>query len=172
MDFKNYKYIWRDDNWWKYNKIPCDLCNTLIRYEFELQNINNENDIIKVWCECIKKIDPTLFKILDADKRKFLKNKKIENVLNILIELTRFNTKFDYNDTIKYFEDRWWFTPRQLLVIYKDITKYKINFNFLDFKVIVIRNREKQQIVNLNYNEKIVLSKFLTKRQKERFNLL
>lgn len=173
MNIKQYRYSGCvEDNWWKSNKIKCALCSTDIRYEFELKNINDENGIIKVWCECAKKFEWTPYKILTKDKRKYVKDQKRENILNILSQLIHLNSKFDYLKVIKYFEDRGWFTPKQILVIYKDITKYKIEFNNWDFKVKAIRNREKEQILNLNSSDKIIISKFLTIQQKQRFNLM
>ena len=173
INWKKYKYNWNvEDNWWKSNKISCSLCWTLIKYEFELQNIDDENDIIKVWCECVKKFDSDLFKTLTKSKRKFLKDKRIENVLNILAQLAPLNNWFNYNEAIKNFEDNSWFTPKQILVIYKDMIKHKIEFNFSDFKLDIRKKRKKEQIFKLNSDDKKKLSNFFTNKQKERFTLL
>lgn len=173
INWKKYKYNWNvEDNWWKSNKIQCSLCWTLIKYEYELQNIDDENDVIKVWCECVKNFDSEFFKTLTSSKRKFLNDKKVENVLNILAQLVILNDRFDYNKIIENFEDNSWFTPKQILVIYKDMIKYKIEFNFSDFKLDIRKKRKKEQILKLNNDEKIIISNFLTKQQRKRFNLL
>jgi hypothetical protein len=172
MNIKEYKYNWNvDDNWWKLNKIKCALCSTDIRYEYFLQNINDENDIIKVWCECVKKFEWIPSTILNKDRNKCLKDKKKLNVLSILSQLVHLNTTFGYSKVIEYYENRDWFTPKQILVIYKDIIRYMIDSNYNDFKVKLLRDREKKQISELWLKDKEILLKFLTPQQKQKFNL-
>lgn len=170
INWKKYKYTGNiHDNWWWIWLTNCALCNSEIRYEFELQNENDENDILKIWCECVKKFDWTLSKQADKDKRTFLKDKSTERVLNSIIELTKQNSFFD-DDFIRYFEKRNWFTPKQIIALHNGFSKYWIEIKYSDFKVKIKKNREKEKMNEFNYLDKQIISKFLTKAQKEKYN--
>lgn len=172
IDWEIYIYHWNiSDNWWWNNLINCQLCWTEIRYEFEIVNNNNEEDILLIWCECIKKFDIDLYKELQHWKRKFLKNRSTQNVLQALYEFSVIDCKFDYQIMIRFFERHWWFSPHQILVLIEKSKDLDIKISPKDFRVSLKRNKEKTQLHNMNLLNKEKIRTFLSKVQLATFNI-
>lgn len=142
----------------------CDLCNhPNIRYKFEITNKYSNNNLY-VGSECICKFgilgiseDGTeitqceTVRQVNSHKRKFIEDKKIQHVLNSLILLS--TKDFEFADKAQnfydYYQERSAFTPKQLnLLIYK-LNKNDIKYNKKCFKMIIKRDREKQQLLDM-----------------------
>lgn len=170
LNWKQYIYQWNvSDNGWKENCTLCSICSRRIQYEFEIVNRDDENDSMIIGCECVKKFDSDLHNELVISKRKLLKNKKIQYVLDFLVDLSSRESTFDYNGMIEYFEERGWFTPKQILLLIQKSERFRIPINPVNFKVMLTRDREKFQLRQMSNWDKLKLTPFLSKAQSKRF---
>jgi len=164
----------------EYPQEQCQLCGQQdIRYQFEIVNKINTNSLL-IGSECIKRFDikvidqggavltgKSAYQKIDKDKRKLITDAKIRSVLNSLVNLSKKDYKFEIENFVKYYQKRGAFTPAQLFTIIWRFEENKVNYNKSHFKVVMRREREKDQ---LRYMEDWKLSKImpcLTKKQKE-----
>lgn len=140
----------------------CELCDQPhIRYQFEIVNTQNDNSLL-IGSECITRfrisvIDEAGKKLsYDAAKKKVSKDRsrlvtesKEKSVLNALVKLATIDNEFAIEDFIQYFKERKAFTPKQLTFLVWRLEKVKIEFNKSHFKLTIKKNREKEQLLNL-----------------------
>jgi hypothetical protein len=139
----------------------CQLCqHPHIRYQFLIIN-SLTHAHLWVGSECIKKfqisarIDGQDFtseqtkKMIDSDRRKLIQNSAKKRVINALIELSVKDESIaeQLENLISYYDEkRCAFTPHQLSLLVWKLNANKVNHNPADFKMIINRNREKQQL--------------------------
>lgn len=170
FNWKQYIYQWSvSDNGWKENCINCAICQRRIQYEFEIVNKDDESDSLIIGCECVKKFDSELHKELVSSKRRLLNDKKVQYVLDYLVTLSSNDFNFNYNSMIEYFEERWWFTPKQMLLLIQKSKDYKTPIDPANFKVMLKRDREKLQLRQMNDQERVRITPFLSKIQLRKF---
>jgi hypothetical protein len=143
----------------------CDLCDhPNIRYKFEIENRFN-NNVLYIGSECICKFgilgidengdiishDQTVSQI-HRDRRRFIQNKKDLDVLNALVQLTQANDAMisDVSDFYQYYNQRKAFTPKQLSLVIWRLEINRITFRKSSFRMIIRRNREKDQFIGLD----------------------
>ncbi|UTH73228.1 hypothetical protein [Chromobacterium sp. IIBBL 290-4] len=137
----------------------CELCkHPDIRYQFKIINRHNGNEIL-VGSECINKfrisaIDE-LGNILGCDEsrrrvnrdRRFLVNEaRKRHLVNTLVALSAVEENFDINSFISYVLDRDAFTPNQLALLFWRLDQHEIEYSPRDFKLTIRRDREKNQL--------------------------
>lgn len=137
----------------------CELCeHPDIRYQFKIINRHNGNEML-VGSECINKfgISATdeLGNILGRDEsrrrvnrdRRFLVNEaRKRRLVNTLVALSAVEETFDINSFISYVLDRDAFTPNQLALLFWRLDQHKIKYSPRDFKLVIRRDREKNQL--------------------------
>lgn len=140
-------------------KETCELCeHPNIRYQFKIVNRSNGNEML-VGSECINKfgISATdeLGVILDREgsrrrvnrDRRFLVNEaRKRRMINALVELSASEDDFDIDSFISYVLDRDAFTPNQLTVLIWRFEQYNVEYKPSDFKIVIRRDREKEQL--------------------------
>lgn len=149
----------------------CEICgHQNIRYQFEIVNKYNNNTML-IGSECITKFEiPVLSeegyvlsnreakRKVNRDRSKLVTEAKEKHVINSLVRLSALDKEFDIESFIQYFKQRKAFTPNQLAALIWRLDKAKIEYNKSNFKLIITRNREKQQ---LNDMEEWKLKKIL-----------
>ena len=159
----------------------CDLCDfPKIRYKYQIVNKVNQNEMY-VGSECINKFSIAVFddcgtklnsdearKKLVDDKRKYIENANLHHVLNTLVLLKHEEKDFEIDDFIDYYNDRGAFTPNQLKVIVWRLNKYNIKHNPKSFKMIMRRNREKEQLDKMEDWQVKKIEPYLSARQRKR----
>ncbi|MGE7980421.1 hypothetical protein [Psychrobacillus sp. NPDC093200] len=149
----------------------CEICgHQNIRYQFEIVNKYNNNTML-IGSECITKFEiPVLNeegyvlsnreakRKVNSDRRKLVTEAKEKHVINSLVRLSALDENFDIESFILYFKNRKAFTPNQLAILIWRLDKAKVEYNKSNFKLIITRNREKQQ---LNDMEEWKLKKIL-----------
>lgn len=140
----------------------CELCDhPNIRYQFKITNSFNGNELL-VGSECINKFGIAALneqgQILDKDdsRRKVNKDRRYlvdqgrrKKLINALLELARCESDFDIESFIGYVQNRGAFTPNQLATLFWRLDKYGVIYNPLDFKLIIRRKREKEQLLEM-----------------------
>lgn len=143
----------------------CELCeHPEIRYQFKIINQHNGNEML-VGSECINKFQiiatDTYGNLLNnkesrrkvnRDKRHLVTEARRKRQINTLLELARVEVeeRFDINSFIDYVQDRDAFTPNQLTFLFWRLKENKIEYNNADFKLIICRNREKNQLLEMS----------------------
>jgi len=137
----------------------CELCeHPEIRYQFKITNRHNGNEMA-VGSECINKFEisavDALGNVLGRDESRRLVNRdrrflvgeaRKRRLINILVALSRVEEAFDINSFIAYVQDRDAFTPNQLATLFWRLDHNKIAYAPRDFKLVIRRDREKQQL--------------------------
>jgi hypothetical protein len=137
----------------------CELCeHPEIRYQFKIINRHNGNEML-VGSECINKFSISatdeLGHILDREDsrrrvnrdRRFLVNEaRKRRMINALVELSAAEEEFDIDSFISYVLDRDAFTPNQLGLLVWRLDQHQIDYVPSDFKMVIHRNREKDQL--------------------------
>ncbi|AOU96633.1 hypothetical protein BI364_00100 [Acidihalobacter yilgarnensis] len=137
----------------------CELCeHPDIRYQFKIINRHNGNEML-VGSECINKfgISATdeLGNVLDREgsrrrvnrDRRFLVNEaRKRRMINTLVALSAVEEEFDINSFISYVLDRDAFTPNQLALLFWRFDQREIEYSPRDFKIVIRRDREKNQL--------------------------
>ncbi len=137
----------------------CELCeHPEIRYQFKIVNRFNGNELL-VGSECINKFGITatddLGNVLsrDASRKKVSKDRRHlvtearkKRQINSLVRLAGIDKDFEISAFIDYVQDRGAFTPNQLSLLFWRFEKNRISYNSLDFKVVIRRDREKNQL--------------------------
>jgi len=140
----------------------CELCgHPEIRYQFEIANENTGSELL-VGSECIKKfrisaIDDSGMRLggeesrqkVDRDRSKLITDAKHKRVIDVLVALSMHEEDFEIESFINYYRDREAFTPNQLKVVIWILNKHGIEFRNSDFKMVMRRDREKDQLRNM-----------------------
>lgn len=140
----------------------CELCeHPDIRYQFKIINRHNGNEML-VGSECINKFGISaadeLGNILNRDEsrrrvnrdRRFLINEaRKRRLINTLVALSSAEEKFDINSFISYVVDRDAFTPNQLALLFWRLDHNQIGYVPSDFKLVIRRDREKAQLLQM-----------------------
>ncbi|MGJ4734783.1 hypothetical protein [Leptospira levettii] len=137
----------------------CQLCDhPNIRYQFLIRNIHTQN-YLWIGSECITKFNihatdesgnvldkqETLDKVR-KDKRNLITDAKEKRMIKSLIELATKDNEFNIENFIKYYKERNAFTPSQLSLLIWRLEKKGIKFEKSNFKMTIKRNREKEQL--------------------------
>lgn len=139
-------------------KNVCRLCGrTQLRYLFEIKNIHNHQAIF-VGPECIElfDIDPAVLTrgpdTTKADSKQLLVyEQRKQRMIQVLVSLKKHSTDFDIDSFIHYVMYRDAFTPEQLSLLFWQLSRYEIAYRESDFKVILKRKREQEQLKNMAY---------------------
>ncbi|WP_149496853.1 hypothetical protein [Roseiconus lacunae] len=137
----------------------CQLCgHPDIRYQFEIENEHTSNDLL-VGSECIKRfrisaIDESGSRLserasrekVDRDRSKLIQDAKQRRVVNALVALSIADEEFEIESFIKYYRERGAFTPNQLKTMIWRLKQHCIDFRPSDFKMILKRQREQDQL--------------------------
>ena len=137
----------------------CELCDHPdIRYQFKIVNRLNGNELL-VGSECINKFGISATddhgNILDRDEsrrkvsrdRRYLVNEaRKRRLVNALVELSTHEKTFDIDSFVTYVLDRDAFTPSQLAFLLWRLDKHRIAYSPADFKITIRRDREKDQL--------------------------
>jgi hypothetical protein len=140
----------------------CQLCGQPnIRYEFQIVNRNNQNTLL-VGSECITKFGITVYddygnritghsakaRVM-GDRRSLVASAKTQGVINALISLASKDNEFDFHKFISYYQERGAFTPNQLTLVMWRLNKFRISHEKSHFKLVMQRDREKQQLLRM-----------------------
>jgi hypothetical protein len=138
----------------------CQLCgHPDIRYQFEIQN-RHTNAHLLIGSECIKRFDISAIdetgNVLDRaathakvgrDRQKLIDDARERRMMKSLIRLAHIETDVNIDSFIGYYrEKRGAFTPKQLLYLFDLMMKHEIDFQKEDFKMVIKRGREKDQL--------------------------
>ncbi|KND47718.1 MAG: hypothetical protein AB201_02155 [Parcubacteria bacterium C7867-006] len=141
----------------------CQLCNHPdIRYQFEIRNKNTSSTLL-IGSECVTRFGGIVVvdgqgntveikeakKRVAKDKNKLIRDAETKSVINTLVTLGSYDHEFDISNFLKYYQERMAFTPNQLSTILWRIEKHKVYFNKSHFKLTIKREREKQQLLNM-----------------------
>ena len=140
----------------------CELCeHSGIRYQFEIINRWTSNQLL-VGSECINKFEIAGLdesgqllsteeskRKVQRDRQALIKEAKKKKVINVLVALSKQEQKFDINSFISYVQDRGAFTPNQLDVLFWRLAEQKIEYYPPDFKLSIRRNKEKEQLLEM-----------------------
>lgn len=143
-------------------KEVCGLCGqSNLRYQFEIENQKNGNTLL-VGSECINKFgikaidedgnildEEETKKKLSSNKYKLVTNAKEKAVIEALIKLVQVDEEFNSESFLEYYKNRKAFTPFQLATLVWRLNKNSIEYKHLDFKVIIRRDREKEQLLKM-----------------------
>ena len=138
----------------------CELCeHTDIRYQFEIIN-RNTNAVLQIGSECVTKFGG--ISVVDEqgnavgqreakqrvarDKHKLIKDAQTKSVINSLILLAMKDKEFSIENFIGYYKERGAFTPLQLATLVWRLEKNDVKFNSIHFKMVMRRDREKEQL--------------------------
>ncbi|KGA84644.1 hypothetical protein KQ41_02370 [Lysinibacillus fusiformis] len=158
-------------NEWKYEgemydlevaEETCEICDhPNIRYQFEIVNKFNGNTLL-IGSECITKFEiPVLDsngvrlssneakKKVNRDRRKLVTEAKEKHVIHSLIRLKAIEEEFEIDSFIDYYKKRRAFTPNQLSTLIWRLDKAKVEYNKSNFKVIITKDREKEQLLKM-----------------------
>lgn len=140
----------------------CQLCDHPdIRYQFEIEN-EHTSEALLIGSECIHRFgivaidehgqkldaDATRKKV-DKDRRKLIEEARKRRVIRALVELAHADEgEFDIASFINYLQDRGAFTPSQLALLAWRLKVRGIAHDPRDFKMIIRRGREKQQLLD------------------------
>lgn len=158
----------------------CELCeHQNLRYQFKIINLHNANELL-VGSECINKFEIVATdeygnilsnsgsrKKVKKDKLKLITQSKTKNLTNDLIKLASVENTFDINSFIDYVHDRGAFTPNQLITLLWRFDKNKISIQKSNYKMVIKRNREKEQLLKMQDWQIKKLWEVMTRSQKE-----
>jgi len=137
----------------------CELCeHPEIRYQFKITNRHNGNEMA-VGSECINKFEISAVdalgnvlgrdesrRLVNRDRRFLVSEARKRRLINTLVALSRVEEEFDINSFISYVQDRDAFTPNQLATLFWRLDHREIAYAPRDFKLVIRRDREKQQL--------------------------
>lgn len=140
----------------------CGLCDHPdIRYQFEIGNLITGQTLL-IGSECINRFGiaatdeegRTLSAVetrkrVDRDRRRLVEDARQRRAINALVALAHEDTEFDIESFITYLRDRGAFTPKQLCLLLWRFDKHRVQYKAHDFKVVIRRTREKQQLLEL-----------------------
>lgn len=140
----------------------CELCeHPNIRYQFKIINQLTTNELL-VGSECINKFEIAAIdqrgrilsteeskKKVERDRQYLVTEAKKKKVINVLVSLSAKEQGFDINSFISYVQDRGSFTPNQLSFLLWRLEAQAIEYSPSDFKLTIRRNREKDQLLEM-----------------------
>jgi len=159
------------------NYAYCGLCGKeRLRYVYRINNVFT-NNFLYVGSKCIEKFDIASQDGIIGEER----NKELKKRLRETKKATRQNHVIDclekcidslnkelYLDFIEYYKINRAFTPKQMLVIARRLDGQNRKYNPQFFKIKMRRDREKNQISQINPNDVIkYLFPIMTKSQKQ-----
>lgn len=161
----------------------CELCDhPNIRFQFEIYNQFTEQ-VLMVGSECITKFDiaaqDDAGRILGKkaskrkvaqDRRKLIDDARKQRMLNVLLKLARVDQEFKIDSFITYVQDRGAFTPDQLKLLIWRLEKHRIQHQKSDFKLIVRRDREKQQLLAMEDWQLKKIWDYMSDSQRDSYN--
>lgn len=138
----------------------CQLCDQKnLRYHFEIENEHNHNSLL-IGSECILRFKIGV--VIDGevvhgevaeqkvrrDRSKMIEEARVRRVFVAL--MTLWQADADFQDAIynmmEYLNDHGAFTPKQMGLLAWRMEKFGVDHAPRDFKIILRRNREKDQI--------------------------
>jgi hypothetical protein len=142
---------------------PCESCELCkypdLRYQFKIVNRQNGNELL-VGSECIKKFRiaavDELGNVLnrDASRKKVNRDRQFlvtearnKRQIDALLRLGAAEQDLNINSFIDYVQNREAFTPNQLWLIFQKLRQHGIEHHARDFKIIIMRAREKKQML-------------------------
>jgi hypothetical protein len=115
---------------------PCDLCDyPHIKTGYVIRNILTGEELT-IGCECIKRFQP------DTDEAEINKI----HVLKCLDRLRWNRCRVNISSLEDYYLNEGAFTPKQLVLVFTLLERYKEKYNPICFKVKLRRDREKAQL--------------------------
>lgn len=141
----------------------CQLCDHPdIRYQFEIGNLNTDATLL-IGSECINRFGIAATdeegRTLDAaetkrkvgqDRRKLVEDARKRRVIKSLVALAHADTEMENIESfIDYLQDRGAFTPKQMAFLVWRFHQMDIDYRKTDFKIILRRNREKEQLLDM-----------------------
>lgn len=140
----------------------CELCDHPdIRYQFEIRN-RFTNARLQIGSECINRfgigatgkdgvdLDAAgTKKKVGRDRRALVEAARKRRVVNALVALSHTDPDFNITSFIDYLQDRGAFTPKQLATLLWRFQKRAVPFEVRDFKLTIRRDREKQQLIEM-----------------------
>lgn len=140
----------------------CQLCgHPDIRYQFEIINRETKKELL-VGSECINKFgiaaideagvrldDKESKKKVNKDRSRLITEAKKKRLINVLVKLGQVDTEFKIQSFIDYFDERGAFTPKQLALLIWRLEKHSIEFTPSDFKLVIKRDGEQADLLNM-----------------------
>lgn len=140
----------------------CELCDQPnLRYQFQIENRFTGHDLL-VGSECINRFEirakGSSGQILDTessrkrvnrDRRSLISDARKKRLIETLVELASKDSEFSILSFIDYVQERGAFTPNQAGLLIWRLNRCRIKYNKSDFKVIMRRNREKDQLKHM-----------------------
>lgn len=137
----------------------CELCeHPDIRYQFRIINRLNGNELL-VGSECINKFEISATddhgnilgrnesrRKVSRDRRFLVNEARKRRLVNALVELSTRDKTLDIDSFVSYVLDRDAFTPNQLAFLLWQFDKHRIAYSPTDFKITIRRDREKDQL--------------------------
>jgi hypothetical protein len=158
----------------------CELCgHKEIRYQFTIRNQYTDSELL-IGSECITRFDiPAISeggaslsaqetkKLVSRDRRKLITDAKKRRLIKTLVELKKSEESFNIDSFINYYGERGAFTPKQLAMLFWRLSKYQIPRHPADFKLTIRRDREKEQLLDLQDFQLAAISECLSGTQME-----
>lgn len=140
----------------------CELCDHPdIRYQFEIRNRFTDARL-QIGSECVNRFGISATgedgvdldaagtkKKVSRDRRALVEAARKRRVINALVALSHADPDFNITSFIDYLQDRGAFTPKQLATLLWRFQKLSVPFEVRDFKLTIRRDREKQQIIEM-----------------------
>lgn len=140
----------------------CELCDHPdIRYQFEIRNRFTDARL-QIGSECVNRFGISAIgedgvdldaagtkKKVSRDRRALVEAARKRRVINALVALSHADPDFNITSFIDYLQDRGAFTPKQLATLLWRFQKLSVPFEVRDFKLTIRRDREKQQIIEM-----------------------
>jgi hypothetical protein len=137
----------------------CELCeHPEIRFQFEIKNRLTTKKLL-VGSECIRKFAISALseegELLDSresgrkvarDRRSLIARAEARRIVHALVSLAVEDEAFNIDSFIEYFQERGAFTPNQLALLLWRLDEKGIRYEKCRFKIIVRRDREKDQL--------------------------
>lgn len=86
---------------------------------------------------------------VNRDRRFLVTEARNKRQINSLLQLMAVEQDFDINSFIDYMQDRGAFTPNQLSLLFWKLSQHGIEYDPGDFKVVIRRDREKAQLLEM-----------------------
>lgn len=140
----------------------CELCDHPdIRYQFEIRNRFTDARL-QIGSECVNRFGISATgedgvdldaagtkKKVSRDRRALVEAARKRRVINALVALSHADPDFNITSFIDYLQDRGAFTPKQLATLLWRFQKLSVPFEVRDFKLTIRRDREKQQLIEM-----------------------
>lgn len=158
----------------------CELCeHPDIRYQFKIVNRLTSNELL-VGSECIGKFEIAAIdrtgrilnseqskKKVQRDRQYLITEAKKKKAINVLVALSAKDSDFNINSFISYLQDNGSFTPNQLGLLFWRLEVQKIEYSACNFKLSLKKNRDKEQLLKMEYWKVQKLWKALSATQRQ-----